>query len=203
MRNPGWVDLLLYTGYGQRVNKENPRHDSPRPSALPQTGGFGRTRRVGSDDALYRVVDRYFTHPAHWKIDGCPYFSIYNLGTLDGRIVGQHPRQSDALLQRLPLLRRRTTSGATAAGPASRTRLLKRRHEFVFASRPVVHGDRNDAVLRASARGRYVTNQRPRPPCIASLPCSATDRGTDRRTRLDCPGLRGPRSPWELHPRPA
>ncbi len=28
------------------------------------------------------VIERYFSHPAYWLIDGCPYFSIYDLATL-------------------------------------------------------------------------------------------------------------------------
>lgn len=28
------------------------------------------------------IVERYFTHPSYWKIDGCPYFSIYDLTSL-------------------------------------------------------------------------------------------------------------------------
>ncbi|MHC4800059.1 MAG: glycoside hydrolase family 99-like domain-containing protein, partial [Planctomycetota bacterium] len=28
------------------------------------------------------VINDYFKHPSHWLIDGCPYFSIYDLGTL-------------------------------------------------------------------------------------------------------------------------
>jgi hypothetical protein len=27
------------------------------------------------------VIERYFSHPSHWMIDGCPYFSIYELMT--------------------------------------------------------------------------------------------------------------------------
>lgn len=28
------------------------------------------------------VIDRYFKHPSHWKIDGAPYFSVYELSKL-------------------------------------------------------------------------------------------------------------------------
>jgi len=27
------------------------------------------------------IVERYFKHPAYWKVDGCPYFSIYEFDT--------------------------------------------------------------------------------------------------------------------------
>jgi hypothetical protein len=29
-----------------------------------------------------RVIEKYFRHPSYWEIDGCPYFSIYELMTL-------------------------------------------------------------------------------------------------------------------------
>lgn len=28
------------------------------------------------------IIDRYFKHPSYWKVDGCPYFSVYELHTL-------------------------------------------------------------------------------------------------------------------------
>ncbi len=27
------------------------------------------------------VIEKYFKHPSYWKIDGCPYFSIYQFKT--------------------------------------------------------------------------------------------------------------------------
>jgi hypothetical protein len=29
-----------------------------------------------------RIIEQYFRHPSHWMIDGCPYFSIYDMNTL-------------------------------------------------------------------------------------------------------------------------
>jgi len=41
------------------------------------------------DDGFARmtdyVIEKYFTHPAYWKIDGKPYFSIYDLSRLGGK----------------------------------------------------------------------------------------------------------------------
>lgn len=28
------------------------------------------------------IIERYFKHPSHWLLEGCPYFSIYDLGKL-------------------------------------------------------------------------------------------------------------------------
>ncbi len=42
----------------------------------------GKVTRPTFDQITDHVVNRYFPHPAHWKIDGRPYFSIYHLNTL-------------------------------------------------------------------------------------------------------------------------
>jgi hypothetical protein len=34
------------------------------------------------------IVENYFKHPSYWKIDGCPYFSIYELMTLISGLGG-------------------------------------------------------------------------------------------------------------------
>ena len=33
-------------------------------------------------EATQYAIDTYFNHPSYWKIDGCPYFSVYELMTL-------------------------------------------------------------------------------------------------------------------------
>ena len=33
-------------------------------------------------EATQYAIDHYFNHPSYWKIDGCPYFSVYELMTL-------------------------------------------------------------------------------------------------------------------------
>ncbi len=38
--------------------------------------------RQAFDAAIDHVVDDYFSHPSYWKIEGRPYFSIYELHTL-------------------------------------------------------------------------------------------------------------------------
>lgn len=42
----------------------------------------GRVTRQTFDTMVEHVVSTYFTHPAHFTIDGCPYFSIYELEKL-------------------------------------------------------------------------------------------------------------------------
>jgi hypothetical protein len=42
----------------------------------------GIVTRKAFDAIVDRVVERYFKHPSSWKIDGCPYFSIYDLTKL-------------------------------------------------------------------------------------------------------------------------
>lgn len=40
----------------------------------------GDVTRATFDKLTDHVVQRYFSHPSHWKIEGRPYFSIYDLG---------------------------------------------------------------------------------------------------------------------------
>jgi hypothetical protein len=42
----------------------------------------GVVSRQGFDAIVDLVIERYFSHPSYWRIDGCPYFSIYELHTL-------------------------------------------------------------------------------------------------------------------------
>jgi hypothetical protein len=42
----------------------------------------GAVTRQTFDAVVELVIERYFRHPAYWLIDGCPYFSIYELHTL-------------------------------------------------------------------------------------------------------------------------
>lgn len=42
----------------------------------------GTVTRQTFDMIVDHVIERYFRHPSYWKIDGCPYFSIYELMTL-------------------------------------------------------------------------------------------------------------------------
>ncbi|MEO6906684.1 MAG: glycoside hydrolase family 99-like domain-containing protein, partial [Abditibacteriaceae bacterium] len=36
-------------------------------------------------------IERYFRHPSYWKLDGCPYFSVYELMTLVDGLGGIEP----------------------------------------------------------------------------------------------------------------
>jgi hypothetical protein len=54
-------------------------------------GGVGEQARLLYPGAVTRqtfdvicdtVIERYLTHSSYWRIDGCPYFSIYELGKL-------------------------------------------------------------------------------------------------------------------------
>jgi hypothetical protein len=42
----------------------------------------GAVTRKTFEAIVERVIERYFKHPSSWKIDGCPYFSIYELTKL-------------------------------------------------------------------------------------------------------------------------
>jgi hypothetical protein len=42
----------------------------------------GDVTRQTFDKMADEVIEKYFRHPSYWLIDGCPYFSIYDLDTL-------------------------------------------------------------------------------------------------------------------------
>jgi hypothetical protein len=45
------------------------------------------------DKMTDHIVSKYFSHPSYWKIDGCPYLSIYELYRLvQGSAVGLNGR---------------------------------------------------------------------------------------------------------------
>jgi hypothetical protein len=42
----------------------------------------GAVTRQTFERIVELVIEKYFRHPSYWKIDGCPYFSIYEMMTL-------------------------------------------------------------------------------------------------------------------------
>ena len=42
----------------------------------------GRVTRETFKTIARRCIDTYFAHPSYWKIDGRPYFSVYELTTM-------------------------------------------------------------------------------------------------------------------------
>lgn len=56
----------------------------------------GSVTRQTFDTLVDLVIERYFKHPSYWLIDGCPYFSIYELHTLIDGLGGIEPTR-DAL----------------------------------------------------------------------------------------------------------
>lgn len=48
----------------------------------------GRITRATFDLLVDTVIERYFSHPSYWCIDGCPYFSIYELFRLVSSLGG-------------------------------------------------------------------------------------------------------------------
>jgi hypothetical protein len=55
----------------------------PRPhDVVPQVLAPGAAGRPQFEAAVEHVIERYFAHPSYWRIDGKPYFSIYELMTL-------------------------------------------------------------------------------------------------------------------------
>lgn len=63
--NHDWVEL-----FPARLNVPPPLH-------YP-----GAVTRPTFDRIVEHVIEKYFRHPSYWKIEGCPYFSIYELMTL-------------------------------------------------------------------------------------------------------------------------
>ena len=42
----------------------------------------GMISRATFETAALEVIERYFSHPSYWKINGAPYFSIYDLSAI-------------------------------------------------------------------------------------------------------------------------
>ncbi len=63
--NHDWTDIFPY------------RRGAPRKVLYP-----GAVTRATFRTIVDHAVGRYFTHPAHWQIDGRPYFSIYDVNSL-------------------------------------------------------------------------------------------------------------------------
>ncbi|MCQ2392983.1 MAG: glycoside hydrolase family 99-like domain-containing protein [Kiritimatiellae bacterium] len=55
----------------------------PRPLLYP-----GGVTPAEFDQVCDHVIERYFKDPNYWKIDGCPYFSIYDLTMLGSKLGG-------------------------------------------------------------------------------------------------------------------
>ena len=45
------------------------------------------------------VIEKYFKHPSYWKIDGCPYFSIYAVNTFIETFGGDREKAAAALVR--------------------------------------------------------------------------------------------------------
>ena len=66
--NHDWVDIhpAKLSGLGQHARLLYP----------------GAVTRETLDTIADVVVERYFRHPTYWLVDGCPYFSVYDLAKL-------------------------------------------------------------------------------------------------------------------------
>ena len=43
------------------------------------------------------VIEHYFKHPSYWLVDGCPYFSIYEVNTFLATFGGDYARAGEAI----------------------------------------------------------------------------------------------------------
>jgi hypothetical protein len=57
----------------------------------------GAVARATFETITDYVIKNYFTHPSYWKIDGCPYFSIYQFFSLVETFGGSIPETTAAL----------------------------------------------------------------------------------------------------------
>lgn len=70
--NHDWLDLHPST------------HGKPQKLMYP-----GKITPETWDKMTDYIITKYFKHPSYWKIDGCPYFSIYDLGNFLGSFGSQ------------------------------------------------------------------------------------------------------------------
>jgi hypothetical protein len=59
------------------INIHPAKRGAPKPLLYP-----GAVTPKTFDTIVDHVINRYFKHPAHWTVNGCPYFSIYELSKL-------------------------------------------------------------------------------------------------------------------------
>jgi hypothetical protein len=98
-----FLDRCLEQGYLKAPNNERVKfccmwanHDwlNIHPAKLrdPRTVLYpGAVTRETFDTIVEHVIDTYFRHPSHLTIDGCPYFSIYELSKLLESFGGVEP----------------------------------------------------------------------------------------------------------------
>src|SRR5690606_34105850 len=48
----------------------------------------GAVGEAAFDRLIDQCLDKYFSHPSYWLLDGCPYFSIYELTKLMAGLGG-------------------------------------------------------------------------------------------------------------------
>jgi hypothetical protein len=87
--NHDWIDIhpAALNGVGDRARLLYP----------------GAVKHTTVEAAADHVVARYFQHPSYWLVDGCPYFSIYDLPTFMAGLGG-----AEGARDALALLRART-----------------------------------------------------------------------------------------------
>lgn len=95
-----FLERALERGYLQAPNNDRlgfalmwANHDwrNLHPRALrtpPPVLQRGAIARETFDRVAEYVIERYFRHPSYWLIDGCPYFSVYQLSTLIAGLGG-------------------------------------------------------------------------------------------------------------------
>jgi hypothetical protein len=49
------------------------------------------------EEIMDYVIEKYFKHPSYWKIDGCPYFSIYQINTFLETYSNDYAKAAEAL----------------------------------------------------------------------------------------------------------
>ena len=83
--NGPYLERCLEDGYLKALNNKRIKfsvmwcnHDA----GGKRTGRYGAVKPETFEKMTDYVVKNYFSHPSYWKIDGCPYFSIYQLFNL-------------------------------------------------------------------------------------------------------------------------
>lgn len=98
--NQPFLEEALDSGYLRAGNNDRVRfylmyanHDATTLWDLNRSHKYevvwpGAANRAAFDRATARVIERYFGHPSYYCIEGCPVFSIYEIGTLIAGLGG-------------------------------------------------------------------------------------------------------------------
>ncbi len=92
-----YLHTALETGYLGAANKDRLKFAIMWCNHDMYPNARGMVKPETFDRLADYVIEKYFKHPSYWKIDGCPYFSIYEINTFLQTFGGDRTKAAAAL----------------------------------------------------------------------------------------------------------